>query len=90
MHLELTWELSRILDGATGALVRLDVAELEQIEGRALRLQALLADGLQFRTTPETQARFRVFARVVEGTRDHARILERVAGAARGGTSWPV
>jgi len=67
-----------VLEAATEALARLDSEALGELEERALRVQALLAQGAGFLALPEVMARHRVFAGVVRATGENLRVLERV------------
>jgi hypothetical protein len=70
-------KLPALIDEATDALSLLDATALD---GIADRLQALFSAG-GTATTPELIARYRVFAGVLEATRENLGVVERVTGA---------
>lgn len=69
-----------MLGEATAALARLDLAGLEELERRAVALQALVATGTRIQALPETLARFRVFAGALQATGENLAIIERLLG----------
>ena len=66
---------------ATDALARLDSDALEELERRAVKLQALIVGGVSAMALSEIAARHRVFAGVVKATGENLGILDRVASA---------
>jgi hypothetical protein len=70
-----------LLEEATQALARLDAETLGRLEERALRLQALLAEGLSIGSMREIAARHRVFAAVVQATGESLSILQRASSS---------
>ncbi len=66
-----------MLEAATLALARLDAEALEELERRALRLQAQIQSSAQASAIPEAVARHRVFTAVVQATGESLGVLGR-------------
>ena len=82
-------ELRRVLVEATDALARLDSDALEELERRAVKLQALIVGGVSAMALSEIAARHRVFAAVVEATGENLRVMRRISGDTSYGSPRP-
>jgi hypothetical protein len=71
-------EIAPVIVAATNALTLLDA---DSLDGIADRLQAFLWNGGSISTTSELEARYRIFAGVLEATRQNLTVVSRVSRA---------